>query len=318
MSKFLQLPQEIHTEIISYLSPFYELAERKLHEQYFHQLKNSIPNVLSFRLIHPNYSKFIAKYIDEFCWIFVGVIFDQYSISVESKEMESLHVFDKFAKIGVVKSLGYFIHLIRTREKQGKIFRKKFDTPIIELLVIGRGGSGKSSIITRFIYGQFFLEYDPTGYDSYKRTISVDDEEETVNFLDTCSEEETDYYWKNCMFDVLILVCSMIDQKSLEELKILISKFVDRKGKNAPCMIAMNKCDLPDRYEINLEMVQEVVKEFELTNCTILKTSAKTNENIDKLVEECVRKFRVRIDDPKKVLEEVLSLHKKKKGCLMV
>ncbi len=45
-----------------------------------------------------------------------------------------------------------------------------------KLVVVGRGGVGKSCLTMRFVSNQFLENYDPTMEDSYRKRVCIDDE----------------------------------------------------------------------------------------------------------------------------------------------
>ena len=109
----------------------------------------------------------------------------------------------------------------------------------------------------------------------------------------------------------------MTEYESLHDLKQILRRFVDDKGLNAPCVVAINKCDLFHHCVVDIREVNEIVENFGLTDYKIMETSAKTGKNIEELVEECVRMFWERLGDVKSVVEQVLLLDQDEKDDRM-
>ena len=59
-----------------------------------------------------------------------------------------------------------------------------------KLVVVGRGGVGKSCLTIRFVSNQFLEAYDPTIEDSYRKRVCIDDESCLLDILDTAGPEE--------------------------------------------------------------------------------------------------------------------------------
>jgi len=59
-----------------------------------------------------------------------------------------------------------------------------------KLVVVGRGGVGKSCLTIRFVSNHFLEESDPTIEDSYRKQMCIDDEPCLLDILDTAGPEE--------------------------------------------------------------------------------------------------------------------------------
>jgi small GTP-binding protein len=59
-----------------------------------------------------------------------------------------------------------------------------------KLVVVGRGGVGKSCLTIRFVSNHFLEDYDPTVEDSYRKRACIDDESCLFDILDTAGPEE--------------------------------------------------------------------------------------------------------------------------------
>ena len=72
---------------------------------------------------------------------------------------------------------------------------RKMATPVIHkakysIVVLGRGGVGKSALILRFLYDEFVEDYEPTKADCYQKKMTLKTHGEVVlEVLDTAGEE---------------------------------------------------------------------------------------------------------------------------------
>jgi hypothetical protein len=68
--------------------------------------------------------------------------------------------------------------------------KAKQDVPLHKVIMVGSGGVGKSALTLQFMYGDFVEEYDPTKADSYRKKVTLDDQECQIDILDTAGQEE--------------------------------------------------------------------------------------------------------------------------------
>ena len=59
-----------------------------------------------------------------------------------------------------------------------------------KLVIVGRGGVGKSALTIQIINNYFVDEYDPTIEDSYRKQVTIDNETCLLDILDTAGQEE--------------------------------------------------------------------------------------------------------------------------------
>jgi small GTP-binding protein len=68
--------------------------------------------------------------------------------------------------------------------------KAKQELPLHKVIMVGSGGVGKSALTLQFMYGDFVEEYDPTKADSYRKKITLDNQECQIDILDTAGQEE--------------------------------------------------------------------------------------------------------------------------------
>ena len=59
-----------------------------------------------------------------------------------------------------------------------------------QIVIVGEGAVGKSSLCLQFVRGIFSDDYNPTIEDTYNKTIKVDSHTITFNLVDTAGQEE--------------------------------------------------------------------------------------------------------------------------------
>jgi len=163
-----------------------------------------------------------------------------------------------------------------------------------KVIVVGDGGVGKSAVTIQFIQGRFEEEYDPTIEDTYQKFIEVDKRKVCLNVVDTAGQEDYTAMrdtWLR-MGDAFILVFSLTDNNSLQEVKTLHDAIVEAKDSdNVPIVLVGNKKDLVDKRQVPAETAQEIARSW---TSPFIETSAKTAENVERVFFEIVRECRRR------------------------
>lgn len=151
-----------------------------------------------------------------------------------------------------------------------------------QLVVMGGGGVGKSTLSVQFIQGQFVDEYDPTIEDSYRKELVVDGETISLDILDTAGQEQysamREQYMKTGQG--FLLVFSVTNKASFNEIALLQQQIMRAKNNDSsfPIVLVGNKCDLEDEREVSTEDGQRLANRL---NLPYIETSAKTRTNVD-------------------------------------
>lgn len=151
-----------------------------------------------------------------------------------------------------------------------------------QLVVMGGGGVGKSTLSVQFIQGQFVDEYDPTIEDSYRKELEVDGERISLDILDTAGQEQysamREQYMKTGQG--FLLVFSVTNKASFNEIAVLHQQIMRAKNNdsNFPIVLVGNKCDLADQREVAAEEGTRLANRL---NLPYIETSAKTRTNVD-------------------------------------
>ncbi|XP_070539785.1 ras-related and estrogen-regulated growth inhibitor-like [Ptychodera flava] len=116
----------------------------------------------------------------------------------------------------------------------------------VKIAILGQASVGKTALAVRFITKRFIGEYDPTLESTYQFRTFVDSDPVDFEILDTAGQEENatitqaQIKWA----DAFIIVYSVTDKCSYDEIlriKFLITR---NKGNDTPVMIVGNKADL--------------------------------------------------------------------------
>jgi len=164
---------------------------------------------------------------------------------------------------------------------------------ILNLVVCGPGGVGKSAITVMFTSGHFIEEYDPTIEDNFRKQITVDNDPVVLEILDTAGQEEYKRMREMWMrpasgFLLVYAVDSLISFQTLYEWHDQVLRIKDEDA--FPMILIGNKCDLPvHERTVTLKQGQEQAAKW---NIPFLETSAKNHHNIEQAFHELVRGVR--------------------------
>lgn len=175
---------------------------------------------------------------------------------------------------------------------------------------------GKSCLTIQFISEKFVEEYDPTMEDSYRKQVTVDNEECLLDIFDTAGQEDfsavRDQYMRTG--DGFLCVYSIILEPSFAAVSGFYEHILRVKDlEELPFILVGNKCDLDNERVVSREEGEKLSKQL---GCRFMETSAKTRHNVVEVFHEVVReikKWRAQHQE-----EDVLPLKSKKRGCTLL
>ncbi|CAG8686476.1 11690_t:CDS:2, partial [Ambispora gerdemannii] len=175
----------------------------------------------------------------------------------------------------------------------------KQDPPLHKVIMVGSGGVGKSALTLQYMYGDFVEEYDPTKADSYRKKVTLDNQECQIDILDTAGQEEyaaiRDNYYRSG--EGFLCVFSISEHESFlhtQDFRDQISRVLD--DESIPFILVGNKSDLAQIRKVTREEAQQKALEW---GCPYIETSAKTRQNVDEVYTQLMRKIRERKDSQK-------------------
>merc|ERR1712100_296179 len=115
------------------------------------------------------------------------------------------------------------------------------------VVLVGVGGVGKSCLTIQFIADRFVEDYDPTLEDSYRKQLTVDNEDYLLDIFDTAGQEDfsavRDQYMRTG--DGFLCVYSVTLRTSFEEVSNFHEHILQVKDLDyVPFIMVGNKCDL--------------------------------------------------------------------------
>ena len=138
----------------------------------------------------------------------------------------------------------------------------------MKIIVVGNGGVGKTSLISRFAKGSFTSNYKKTlGVDFLERRMFVETAAEEVTFFlwDTAGQEEYDsitrgYYKGAC---AAVIAFSTIDKASFNAVESWYNKVREECG-GITIVLVQNKVDLLDQAVVSKEEVEALATKLKL------------------------------------------------------
>jgi small GTP-binding protein len=188
--------------------------------------------------------------------------------------------------------------------------------PRFLIVVIGQEGSGKSAFTIRFVQDYFIDEYDPTISDSFRKIVTIDGERNCLDILDTISplpwgpegtiEKEME------KADGIILLYSISNRESYENLELSRETFINIKGKKpAPMVMVGNKCDLNELRVVSTQEASDLAKKWEIP---FLEASAKLRINFEQPFFDLLCQIK-KLADPN---QKSSTAAKPKSGCAIM
>ncbi|KAJ6236659.1 ras-like protein [Anaeramoeba flamelloides] len=170
-----------------------------------------------------------------------------------------------------------------------------------KIIIVGRGGVGKTALMVRFVQNTFIEEYDPTIEEEYRRQIVIDEETYTLDILDTGGNEEysiiRDVYMRKG--DGFLIVYSINARNSFDEVQKYYEQITGAKDSDdVPIVVVGNKSDLENERKISKYEGTDISTSL---NCSFIETSAKESVNVEQAFTDLVHKInKHRLEYPKK------------------
>ena len=160
----------------------------------------------------------------------------------------------------------------------------------VKVVFLGESGTGKSSVITRYVHNTFTASPVSTiGASFLCVTVPAGDRKIELALWDTAGQEAyrglTPMYYRNAI--VAILVFDITSRDSFEAIPNWLDDLHSMCDERLIIILCGNKVDMMATREVTLEEAESLASSNKIT---YVETSAKTGEGISILIEIAVRK----------------------------
>ena len=163
--------------------------------------------------------------------------------------------------------------------------------PQLKLVLLGESTAGKSSLVLRFVRGQFFDNQEPTiGAAFLTQTVALNDTMVKFEIWDTAGQERyhslAPMYYRGAA--AAIVVYDITSPDSFARAKSWVRELQRQGTPNTVIALAGNKSDLASEQKVEPDEVRQYAEE---NNIMFMETSAKTGSNVQELFEQIARKL---------------------------
>ena len=156
-----------------------------------------------------------------------------------------------------------------------------------KIVVFGSGAVGKTAVIIHYIQGYFVCDFDPGIGSEYIKPVEIDGVTGYLDIIDTYGMEDYSVSAEIRNGDGFILMYSITDRYSFEQIEHLHTDIVRLKDReNVPCAIFGNKSDKTDERVVSTSEGEELASRL---HCKFFEGSALTNMNIDQVFTDVVK-----------------------------
>jgi small GTP-binding protein len=158
-----------------------------------------------------------------------------------------------------------------------------------KIVLVGAAHTGKTSIVRRFISGEFSPHTIPSTQPAFfQKKVMVTGTPCTLEIWDTAGQEQ--YHALSPMFyrdaDAGIVVFDLTDQSSFVASKQWVSELRQARGDSISLVLVGNKADLHSIRTVTLETITQFAGTI---GAESFQTSAKTGENIELMFSSLVK-----------------------------
>ena len=160
-----------------------------------------------------------------------------------------------------------------------------------KLVLLGESAVGKSSLVLRFVKGQFLEFQESTiGAAFLTQTVCLDDTTVKFEIWDTAGQERyhslAPMYYRGAQ--AAVVVYDITSRDSFERAQSWIAELHRQGNPDIVIALAGNKVDLESQRQVELATAKSYAEE---NGCLLMETSAKTSTNVNELFVAVAKKL---------------------------
>ncbi|CAH9106070.1 unnamed protein product [Cuscuta europaea] len=160
-----------------------------------------------------------------------------------------------------------------------------------KLVLLGDMGAGKSSLVLRFVKGQFLEFQESTiGAAFFSSTLSVDNTTVKFEIWDTAGQERyhslAPMYYRGAAAAIIVFDISNLE--SFDRAKKWVKELQKQGNPKMVMALAGNKADMEDKRKVTAEEAKVYAEENGLF---YMETSAKTAQNVNEVFSEIAKRL---------------------------
>jgi small GTP-binding protein len=155
---------------------------------------------------------------------------------------------------------------------------------VIQILLEGDGGVGKSTLLMRYIFALFCEEYDPTIEQCYRKPVRLLDNDHVLEFIDSAGTVEFAHmrYRDMTIADGIVVVFAVTSRPSFEQVPTIVQAIrthaIDGNNNVKPFLLVGNKIDCQSDRVVQTEQAQALAESIGAVG--YLETSARSAFNV--------------------------------------
>ena len=156
---------------------------------------------------------------------------------------------------------------------------------LFKVLTAGEGGVGKTTLLYRYVKGQFLDDTKMTlGVGFFLKELNTKNLDVTLQLWDFGGQDRFQFLHETYSEGAkgAILMYDLTRPSTLDHIDYWV-KVCRKENPKIPIIFIGGKCDLDDLRIVKEDMVEEVMKKYDF--CAHIEVSSKTGENVEKVFE---------------------------------